>query len=274
MHSVKLPGTEEIELKYDSVEKIGSGGFPGCGDWGPLIEFTPPFMPFLIETVKIGACLKQGYTQESVAGETFIIEIWDENFTVLQCSAHSLSIFQEFPKIGWTEIDIDDVEVRGKFYVLTWFGENYERVCIGASDDGVPYSNHGKRGGIIQDREEYMNPEHGFPAGWLIRVTGRRSPNVLIKLTSEAHAPIAGIEVELWKTVNGTIYSTGSQKTSSEGIVLLYAPPDTYRVVVNTLTLPRGYTFPFTQVTVKEKGITYKTIQLQTENFDSSVDSR
>lgn len=217
IRTIKLPGAGDIELKHDPGGKIGSGGSPGYYTWGPLIEFTSPVMPFLVETVKIDACLKQGYTQDSVAGGTFIIEIWDENLTVLQSSTHSLSIFQEFPNIDWTEIDIDGVEVKGKFYVLAWFGENYDKVIIGAREENVPYSNYGKRGGIMQDKE---NPEHGFPAaaGWLIRVTGRRAPNVLIKLVNEVHAPVAGIEVELWKTVDDTIYSTGNKKQTMKAL--------------------------------------------------------
>jgi hypothetical protein len=266
---IKIPGTGEIELKHDSGGKIGSGGFPGSDDWGPLIEFTPPDTPFLVETVKIGACLKQGYTRESVAGENFTIEIWDENLTVLGSSAHPINIFREFPQIDWTEIDINDVEVQGKFYLLTWFGESYNKVIIGARDEGVPYSNYGRKGGLMQDREKYMNPEHGFPAGWMIRIAGMRAPNVLIKLVNEDNHPMVGIEVELWKVVNDITYSTGSQHTNNDGIAALYAPPGTYIIIINTLTLPQGYNYPMnTQVIVTEEGITQKTIQLQTTRED------
>ena len=271
IQTIKIEETQDINLNYyGESEKIHGGGHPGCNDWAPLIEFTPPVTPFLVRTIEIGACLKPEVTKQSVLKETFEIEIWDENLTVIGTSIHSISIFNEFPNPDWTEIDIPDVEVNSKFYILTWFGNNYNKIYIGAGEDSFPYGYCGRKGGIIKDKKEDLKKEHSCAAGWYIAAIGTRAPNVIIKLVGINNTPIPNVNVGLWKSpgvINNTLYETGGRYTNSDGIVSFHVPPDDYLIILNLRDLPEGYIYTEKiKITVTQEGITQKTVQLQTKN--------
>jgi hypothetical protein len=271
------PSVQDIELKYGS-DTLCRGGSGGYADWSPLVEFTPPVTPFVVKTAKIGACLSRGVTAESVVGETFEIEIWDENLTVLSSSSHLLNKFRELPKIGWVEFDIDDVEVNGKFYVLFWLGDNYDKVCLGTGKEAFPYSYYGGKKGVIKDKEEDVNrEEHPFTEGWKIKVVGSRAPvqkaslqgpEILkVRITEPGGSPMANMEVDLWtaSAVPPCPPDVGRRITDADGVATFHVPAGDYKIGFNGNNFPLDkFAYPRRKkpVTVNEGIPSEVTIQL------------
>ncbi len=170
------PISEEIELKYDDgVARNYISVFPPLLT-GYLVDFTPPHIPFTIKKVQMhGELSGSGWE-----GKNFEVEIWDKDRKVLYRATLPVTLFPQYPKHDWAEIEIPDIEVADKFYVHVYTGTGIgEGIHIGADDSiSNEHSNVTVREGETDKQLDYWpySPSVWFgdksKVNWMIRVVG------------------------------------------------------------------------------------------------------
>jgi len=115
-----------VSISYD--DGVPEDGFWLGGGLGHAVVFSPPAESWTLS--KVAVCGKLNSESE---GDTFVLEIWDQDLNLLYGRADvSSSYFGD--EMKWAEIDLPDLSVSGAFFVCFF---EFSSIYVGA-DLGEP----------------------------------------------------------------------------------------------------------------------------------------
>lgn len=110
-----------VSISYD--DGVPEDGFWLDGSLGHAVAFAPPADSWTLS--KVAVC---GMLNPKSEGETFVLEIWNEDLNLLYGRADvSRSYFGE--EMKWAEIDVPDLQVSGVFFVCLF---EFSSIYVGA----------------------------------------------------------------------------------------------------------------------------------------------
>jgi len=154
---------KEFELKYDDGTTDWSQAIGGPGR-GHIVQFSPPYTPFTITTVKIfGKLYGTGY--ENL---TFDVQIWDSEQEEIHSASYPHTEFSLQP--AWVEIDIPDVTVSGDFYIHV-FTNSLKEDGISIHSDSSVVNEHSEVTLYWEIVDWYLSSPKE-EVNWMIRANG------------------------------------------------------------------------------------------------------
>lgn len=178
---------KEFDLKYDDGTTDWSQAIGGPGR-GHIVQFSPPYTPFAITTVKIfGKLYGTGY--ENLM---FDVQIWDSEQKEIHSASYPHTEFSLQPT--WVEIDISDVTVSGDFYIHV-FTNSPKEGGISIHSDSSIVNEHSE---VTQNWEivDWYLSSPKEEANWMIRVKGTAMlPATTVPETTPEEVETAKIEI-------------------------------------------------------------------------------